>query len=973
MPRAHEKLNGIIHQGTLETVLQKLFPNVDIKTNVRQSAKIKNPDTGSSLEIDIWFPSLHLCFEFQDAYHYITSHESQLPLDTIRKKDEIKKEALNLRGETLIAVPCWWDGKEDSLAATIRRARPDLLTDMPISSAPIPRDPPGDFMLGPYIPHVGELMLVSFPSVGFEQSSEIDSPWWLGEKYDGVRCCWVPNNNSLYARSGLLIPLPSAIQQDYPSAFLDGELWCGRGMFTDTQKLIVAGTIVNWANVRTVVFDNPWIELNELPYEKRYREVLESVDASHPFVIPAPRVLCSSKKFMIDVTKEIIEDSGEGVILQKPKTEYIHGRTSSMLKFKASRGDQEALVVGVDEASVSLQLPDGLRFRVEEFEEGLVLAKGDIATFTYENYSRYAIPINPKIYRIRDDVTWEEVVYNFHKDMQLNFQGRTYKPQGYWEIEKNKEQRMAFESFARGRNCDPKFPETWYSIPREEFVKNKDVYKIMCFYKGNVIKALKQLFQELDLDASKFSFQPRSYWKDVANRRKMFTDLADEMGFDPLLPANWYSVSSYAVLNCKGADAVLFYYQGSVIDALLHVFPEIGLVKKEFASRPRNYWSDESNRKRHFIEFAREKRFDPLVAQNWYSVTKQAFMAFKGSCSALLHYNNNLGKALIQLFPNIGLEKDRFQVSPSSYWTEVTHRRAYLDDIAQKKGFDPLVPENWYKRSELANDKAITALLHKYQGSWIKALQHIYPEIGLDTYKFRNLPRNHWMNVENRRHFFDHFAAVNKFDPLVPSNWYSVSRERFMRTKAAASVLHHYRGSLVNALLDLYPYTGLVKSQFITSSNTKWIDEDNRKQLFHMFAKQGNFDPLVAENWYKVTKADILEIKGASSILKYYGGFQKALLATFPNIGFDATKFTILPKNHWADISNRRDLFSNFAKAHDFDPLDTNKWYSVTKAQFLAFKNAGSVLIYYKGSLSAALQNVFLELVWDKNRFATFH
>ena len=87
-----------------------------------------------------------------------------------------------------------------------------------------------------------------------------------------------------------------------------------------------------------------------------------------------------------------------------------------------------------------------------------------------------------------------------------------------------------------------------------------------------MIKTVSLLFPEIELDPSKFTFQPSrylgrgytafttiknsntmigSYWKDVTNRRKMFTDLASEMGFDPLVPANWYSVSSYAVLSCK--------------------------------------------------------------------------------------------------------------------------------------------------------------------------------------------------------------------------------------------------------------------------------------------------------------------------------------------------------------------------------------------------------------------------------------
>ena len=40
-----------------------------------------------------------------------------------------------------------------------------------------------------------------------------------------------------------------------------------------------------------------------------------------------------------------------------------------------------------------------------------------------------------------------------------------------------------------------------------------------------------------------------------------------------------------------------------------------------------------------------------------------------------------------------------------------------------------------------------------------------------------------------------------------------------------------------------------------------WIDNDNKKQIFCLFAKQGKFDPLVADNWYTITKADILQIK----------------------------------------------------------------------------------------------------------------
>ena len=78
--------------------------------------------------------------------------------------------------------------------------------------------------------------------------------------------------------------------------------------------------------------------------------------------------------------------------------------------------------------------------------------------------------------------------------------------------------------------------------------------------------ALVTLFPELSLDESKFStlrsihFIPSSrsssrfllflilmvekFWHDNKNRRRVFEEVADELGFDPLLPESWYSTSS---------------------------------------------------------------------------------------------------------------------------------------------------------------------------------------------------------------------------------------------------------------------------------------------------------------------------------------------------------------------------------------------------------------------------------------------
>jgi hypothetical protein len=45
-------------------------------------------------------------------------------------------------------------------------------------------------------------------------------------------------------------------------------------------------------------------------------------------------MLCISKKHLITATQAIIEQAGEGTIIQKPRALYEHGRTVSALKFK---------------------------------------------------------------------------------------------------------------------------------------------------------------------------------------------------------------------------------------------------------------------------------------------------------------------------------------------------------------------------------------------------------------------------------------------------------------------------------------------------------------------------------------------------------------------------------------------------------------------------------------------------------------
>jgi hypothetical protein len=45
-----------------------------------------------------------------------------------------------------------------------------------------------------------------------------------------------------------------------------------------------------------------------------------------------------------------------------------------------------------------------------------------------------------------------------------------------------------------------------------------------------------------------------------------------------------------------------------------------------------------------------------------------------------------------------------------------------------------------------------------------------------------------WFYPEDRRNFFENYAKSKGFDPLVPDNWYNVTREQVMSFKVSQSL-----------------------------------------------------------------------------------------------------------------------------------------------------------------------------------------
>ena len=133
------------------------------------------------------------------------------------------------------------------------------------------------------------------------------------------------------------------------------------------------------------------------------------------------------------------------------------------------------------------------------------IREGDIVSFKHRGFLVGSKkPKMATLYRLRDDLTWEDVTHNW-KEQKPSFTGIFYslilfrfyvfihfhaalptrkstkkrrRPPGYWRNKENR--RKFFEDFARAERFDSKDVNKWMSITVDEFKNHVIIYFIRC-------------------------------------------------------------------------------------------------------------------------------------------------------------------------------------------------------------------------------------------------------------------------------------------------------------------------------------------------------------------------------------------------------------------------------------------------------------------------------------------------------------
>jgi DNA ligase-1 len=249
--------------------------------------------------------------------------------------------------------------------------------------------------------------------------------WWMSEKLDGVRAYW--DGKQFVSRQGNLYHTPNWFLAGLPGYPLDGELWIGRKAFQRTVGIVRRHDKTDlWKEVRFLIFDAP---ARPGGFEDRLRFLQAEVSKwKAKAATLLDHAVCTGVEQLRAELKRVEGLGGEGLMLRQPGSQYVAGRSSTLLKVKSFL-DAEAVVIGHEAGrgrhagrlgAVVARLPNGKTFNIgtgfSDKERANPPAVGATVTFRYQELSDGGVPRFPSFVRVRADAATDIETYRLTGD-----------------------------------------------------------------------------------------------------------------------------------------------------------------------------------------------------------------------------------------------------------------------------------------------------------------------------------------------------------------------------------------------------------------------------------------------------------------------------------------------------------------------------------------------------------------------------
>ena len=234
--------------------------------------------------------------------------------------------------------------------------------------------------------------------------------WWISEKLDGVRAYW--DGTKLLSRLGNMFHAPDWFIEGLPEHPLDGELFLARKSFQKTVAIVRRqDKSDHWKQIKFLIFDAPG---HGGTFEERMKQIEKL--ARHTYAEAHPHALCMGLEHLKEELARVEALGGEGVMLRQPKSMYVAGRSSTLLKVKSFK-DDEAVVIGHQAGAgrhkgrlgaLVVRLANGTEFSIgtgfSDKQREDPPPVGSVIVFRYQELSDGGVPRFPSFHGVREDV-----------------------------------------------------------------------------------------------------------------------------------------------------------------------------------------------------------------------------------------------------------------------------------------------------------------------------------------------------------------------------------------------------------------------------------------------------------------------------------------------------------------------------------------------------------------------------------------
>ena len=221
----------------------------------------------------------------------------------------------------------------------------------------------------------------------------------------------------------------------------------------------------------------------------------------------------------------------------------------------------------------------------------------------------------------------------------------------------------------------------------------------------------------------------------------------------------------------------------------------------------------------------------------------------------------------------------------------------------------------------------------------------------------KKVPNGHWKNKDNHKIYCEYL--FKKLGYTTIEDWYKVGAKDFKRNEGSY-LLKKYNWSPIKVLSSVYPEYEWLWWKFENVSRNKWSDITNITEYMDWLGNILGYT--IVDDWYKITRKDIINNYGCNLIWKY-GSLIKILNTVYPKYKWLPWKFNKVGNGKWKDPYFQKDYIVWLGK-EVLGYTTREDWYKITIKDIV--NNYGKCLVCHHMSkgIYGLIKSIYPDYNW---------